>query len=133
MRNYIDTRDLYKEQQELIEEIDFLKECLENSEGEQESVVDEMQYDLEEKQERLKVLNDLETEIGSEWQYGETLIPVECFPEYAEDLASDLYGDEIRDAKWPFYHIDWDKAADDLAQDYSMITFEGVDYYFRMS
>ena len=50
------------------------------------------------------------------------------FEEYAEELASDCY--DIPDT-WPHRCIDWEKAARELAQDYSLVTFRGTDYYWR--
>ncbi len=81
----------------------------------------------------LKVLKALadEGEGSPDWHYGETLIRDSYFTEYARELASDLYGKEIDDAKWPFDHIGWDSAADALKQDYMSIDFDGETYWIR--
>lgn len=60
--------------------------------------------------------------------YPRELIDVEDFEEYAEELASDCY--DIPDT-WPHRCIDWKQAAEELAQDYSLISFRGSDYYWR--
>jgi hypothetical protein len=38
--------------------------------------------------------------------------------EYAEELAADLYGKELAEARWPFSCIDWDHATRELSYDY---------------
>lgn len=60
--------------------------------------------------------------------YPRELIDADDFEEYAEELASDCY--DIPDT-WPHRCIDWEKAARELSQDYSMVSFRGSDYYWR--
>ena len=146
--NYLDTRDLYKRQCELQEELEALKddveearelitEELEDEDPEIVERVEEAEKALSEwqaeYQEELDGLNTLESEIGREWMHGETLIPEDDFEEYAEDTAADMYGSQITDAAWPFSHIDWEAAADDLKQDYSEAEYQGTTYLFRAS
>jgi hypothetical protein len=64
------------------------------------------------------------------WESGIQFIPVNEFKEYAQDLAYDI-GALNNDDKWPYTCIDWDFAAKELAYDYSMISFDGSDYYYR--
>ena len=52
------------------------------------------------------------------------------FEEYAEQLADDI-GAIDRDAKWPVNCIDWEKAARELAYDYSTVTYGGTNYLIR--
>jgi antirestriction protein len=55
----------------------------------------------------------------------------ECdFAEYAEDFACDI-GAVNEDNSWPNSYIDWERAARDLAMDYSMVDWEGTSYYVR--
>jgi hypothetical protein len=56
------------------------------------------------------------------------LIPTDNFTEYAQQYADDIHGVS---SGWPFDHIDWDAAADDLMMDYTEITIEGVSYLYR--
>lgn len=56
------------------------------------------------------------------------LIDTEDFEEYAEELATDCYN--IPDT-WPHRCIDWKQAAEELTQDYSMVSFRGSDYYWH--
>lgn len=69
-------------------------------------------------------------ESSPDWEYGETLIRDSYFEEYARDLAEDI-GAIQKDAAWPNNHIDWEAAADALKQDYSCVSFDGVDFWIR--
>ena len=42
----------------------------------------------------------------------------DSFQEFAEELARDIYGDEIDAARWPFSCINWEHAARELSYDY---------------
>ena len=145
--NIIDTRDLYKRQQELQSELETLQDAVSDAQesldecqdtDEQEALADtlnEATAELEdwqsEHQEELDELNALESEVGDEWMHGESLIPADGFADYARDLAEDLHGNAIRDAAWPFDHIDWEAATDDLKSDYSSVEYQGTTYLFR--
>ena len=143
MANYLDTRDLYKRQCELQEELDALVEAVEEAlemhlrldTEESEELHREARDDhakwLDEYQEELDELNRLENEVGDEWLHGCTLIPERDFEYYAQELAEDLHGNAIRDASWPFDCIDWDQAAEELKMDYSSCEYEGTTYLFR--
>lgn len=65
-----------------------------------------------------------------DFTHGEALIREDHFEEYARDLAEDLGLMENCD-KWPFSCIDWEKAADELRQDYTETEFLGHTYYMR--
>ena len=67
---------------------------------------------------------------AADWKYGETLIRDSYFTEYAEQLADDL-GCIPVNAAWPMSCIDWDEAARQLQQDYTQVSFGGVDYWIR--
>lgn len=64
---------------------------------------------------------------NGDW-YPRELIADYSFEEYAQELAEECYS--IPDT-WPHRCIDWEEAARELAQDYSMVTFRGTDYYWR--
>jgi antirestriction protein len=59
-----------------------------------------------------------------------TMIPEYDFSEYAQELAEDI-GAITRDAKWPVYCIDWERAARELKMDYASVRVNGTTYYFR--
>lgn len=65
-----------------------------------------------------------------DWTYGEALIRDSYFEDYARELAEDV-GAVPRDLAWPACHIDWEAAANALKQDYTSISFDGVDYWIR--
>lgn len=69
----------------------------------------------------------------SDWQDGETLIRDSYFQQYAEQLADDLGLTDNKITAWPYRHIDWKAAADELKQDYTTVDFDGVDYWIRCS
>lgn len=81
---------------------------------------------------RLAALEELEgqlfTDMGSYAQNESTLIAEDSFVQYAQELADDL-GRVV--VEWPLYCIDWERAADDLKQDYAEVTFEGDTYLIR--
>ena len=150
----LDTRDLYKRKCELEE----LKEAVETAQEELDQHLsqkpDEIEDSLEdyetwegekeefestldqakdlfgtEEQEELSELEELESEV-SDFMHGAQMIPVDDFEAYAEELAEEL-GMIDRSASWPFNCINWDMAANQLAQDYSVVTYQGQDYYVR--
>jgi hypothetical protein len=67
-----------------------------------------------------------------DWQFGETLIPEDEFIDYVRQLAEDV-GDinSEQSSRWPYNHIDWPAAADDLREDYTEYTYGGVTYLAR--
>jgi hypothetical protein len=163
--NIIDTRDLYKRQQELQD----LKTALESREeellqanddlaahktsfsgpsSEGQEAHDEKTEELAEivsdaedarndaladfaadEKEELDELDELESEI-SNWMHGESMIQESDFEDYARELADDI-GAINRNAQWPLNCIDWEQAAKELAMDYSIVTYQGTDYYVR--
>lgn len=60
----------------------------------------------------------------------EYLISEHYFEHHAAELAEDL-GLVDRNAIWPYNHIDWSAAAEDLKQDYVTISIGSEDYYVR--
>lgn len=67
---------------------------------------------------------------ASDWAFGTTLIRDSYFTEYAEQLAEEV-GAIDHNAEWPSMYIDWETAAQDLQQDYSLLDFDGVEYWVR--
>lgn len=146
----LDTRDLYKRQNEL----EDLKGNLETArqelaafdpdrpdvapddeewyerKAELEGAVElaEVYFGDEEREE----LAEIEEIAGycSDFQHGEVMIPTRDFEEYAEELASEI-GAIDHNASWPLSHIDWKAAAEELAQDYTEVEYQGTSYYVR--
>jgi antirestriction protein len=117
MQSYVISEDL----RELAAELMALDEANERNESEQD---------------RLLHLRGLAEQIGADdllW-YGEniesTLIRADTFESYAQELAEDIVA-VPEDNAWPLYCIDWERAARELAHDYSMVSFNGHDWYIR--
>ena len=138
----LDTRDLNKrlneledEREDLEDAVTILKDELNDCDPDEKEQYDDNVADAvealqewdDEYKEELDELCAMRDEI-SEWRHGEALIAEEDFAEYVEQLADDLYGVEHH---WPFNHIDWDAAADELTADYSSIEYRGTTYLYR--
>lgn len=66
----------------------------------------------------------------ADWLHGEALIRDSYFETYAREMAEDIGA--LKDADhWPCTCIDWERAADELKQDYTSIEFDGVTYWGR--
>lgn len=114
---YLDLRDLAKELEDLQSRAD-----------DEDDELDEFELA------RLEALKGLESELGDLGRYSRnepTAIADSSFEDYARETASDLYGKEIDQARWPFDHIDWSAAADALQQDYRSFEFEDETYWVR--
>lgn len=93
--------------------------------------IDEDSLDEDEQQELADLRQTEEDYSGSEgWNDGAGLIRESYFREYAEELADDI-GAIDRNARWPLDCIDWDKAADELKQDYTPLDVRGTEYWTR--
>jgi hypothetical protein len=64
-----------------------------------------------------------------DWSFGLTLVRESHFVEYAEELAGDTDLLQGESADWPFRHIDWQAAADELRGDYTSFVFRSWDFY----
>lgn len=133
----LDTRDLNDRKIELEgyrDALDTARALLAEAETEQEKEQAQESVELAEidfgeaEAEELAELETLEDEI-SEWRHGETLILDSDFVEYVEDMLKDC-GDLPKDIPW-YIAIDWQKTADNIAMDYSIVTYQGQDYYVR--
>lgn len=125
--NDYDATDDEKTEEEQDSELDELKEALAQAEAALTT------FDEEEEGRELKALLALADEAegySPDWSYGSTLIRDSYFETYAQQFAEDCC--EVNpNANWPFNHIDWKSAADELKQDYTSVDFDGVDYWVR--
>jgi hypothetical protein len=62
--------------------------------------------------------------------YPAMLIADSYFEDYAQELAEDC-GMVTEGASWPNNCIDWERAARELQGDYSSITVDGSEYWYR--
>lgn len=88
----------------------------------------------DEDRERAAAISALFEEIsgyaGDSPEDGVFLIAEDDFQSYAQELAEDI-GAIDSEGGWPTYCIDWEWAARELAMDYTIVTFDGRDYYYR--
>jgi hypothetical protein len=114
MDDVIDSRDVI----ERIEEL----EAMETDSPEALETMDELNA--------LRALAEEASGYAADWKYGEQLIRDSYFKDFAQELAEDI-GAINKDATWPNTCIDWDQAARELQQDYTSVTFDGIDYWIR--
>lgn len=74
-------------------------------------------------------VNTLEDEVGSEFEYGVTLIEEDDFEEYCEELLIDCGYISKDFPTW--IEIDWEATANNVRQDYSETEFRGTTYLYR--
>ncbi len=121
----IDSRDLLDELRDLLDEPSYDY----NDEPEAEALNSE-------DRERVHTLRDLlrdlpEATVDGCNSYGCTLIAESYFETYARELADDIGAFTECDGFWPYTCIDWAKAAEELAQDYTVVELAGVTYLAR--
>ena len=135
-----DTRDLAEKRDELKQEIldSFLEnfphyeEMTESFEDIlfEEEEIESWKQDWQEEINQITCIDEVEDEIGSEFDFGETLIPEDEFEDYCKDMVEDCYNlkgvpDFIKD------NINWEGVASDLEVDYSNVTYQGESYLVR--
>lgn len=148
----IDVRDIIERVEDLRGERDsgaqdYLDEC-EAKGGEAEWDEGEAKWaeDNPEDARELAILEDFLSDLkgyggDEQWEgdwYPVTLVNSDHFTEYAQELAEEMAEPGMRDASWPYRHIDWEAAANELQQDYSTADLkpmeeggEAATYYYR--
>ena len=133
----IDTRELIEERADLQEQIlESFKETFEHYADDTNNFAD-IRFEEEEIQSwvedwkdllnSIREIDELEDEVGNEFEYGAILIEEDDFEDYCQELVEDT-GD------LPSYisnNIDWSGVAEDLKVDYSEVDFRGGTYLFR--
>ena len=127
---YLDTRDLQERLEELEGERTDLQEAVSDAEGEEEKQTAQEELDVWEGDnlEELEALRGLKDEV-SEWDDGNTLVPEDDWIDYVQELLIDI-GDLPSDLPW-YIEIDWEKTAENIAQDYGTVDYMGATYYYR--
>lgn len=94
-----------------------------------------LDIDEREELEALKALAAECEDCSSDWQYGEQLILRSYFEQYISDLIDECYDlpKDINCGSWPYNHLSFDieAAAIEAEQDYTEVTFGGVEYLIR--
>lgn len=127
---YLDTRDLQERLEELEGERTDLQEAVNDAEGEEEKQTAHEELDVWEGDnlEELEALWKLKDEV-SEWDDGNTLVPEDDWIDYVEEMLKD-YGYLPPEIPW-YIEIDWEKTAENIAQDYGTVDYLGTTYYYR--
>lgn len=92
----------------------------------------------EDEREELAMLLRCKTEVEDctgesfrSFRSGISMIRDSYFEEYARELAADSLLN-FNDSVWPYTCIDWSKAVSKLQREYSMVTYDGVDYWIQV-
>ena len=117
----IDSRDIIERIEELESELAAFVEETEGALSENFPDIDELKS--------LRALANDASQYSSDWEYGEPLIRYSYWEVYVQEMLEDC-GDIPKDIPW-YIAIDWETTADNIAQDYSIVEFNGVDYYIR--
>lgn len=135
----IDTRNLAERREELKQEIldSFLEnfphygemtESFEDIRFEEEEI-QSWKEDFEDELKEIEEIDTIENELGSEFDYGVTLIDVDDFEEYVEEFLEDCGYIPKDFPSW--IEIDWEATADNVSQDYIEVEYQGNSYYGR--
>ena len=135
----IDTRNLAERREALKQEIldSFLEnfphyeemtESFEDIRFEEEEI-ESWKQDWQEEINQITCIDEVEDEIGSEFDFGVTLIPEDDFTDYVEDLLKGC--GYISDDFPSWIEIDWEATAENVKQDYSELEYEGETYFYR--
>ena len=137
--SYIDTRDLIETRDELKQEIldSFLEnfphyeEMTESFEDIlfEEEEIESWKQDWQEEINQITCIDEVEDEIGSEFDFGVTLIAEDDFTDYVEDYLKGC--GYISDDFPSWIEIDWEATAENVKQDYSELEYEGETYFYR--
>ena len=137
--NILDTRNLVERREALKQEIldSFLEnfphyeEMTESFEDIlfEEEEIESWKQDWQEEINQITCIDEVEDEIGSEFDFGVTLIPEDDFTDYVEDLLKGC--GYISDDFPSWIEIDWEATAENVKQDYSELEYEGETYFYR--
>lgn len=111
------------------EEWDERDEELEEAVTDAETALESAQADFgPDEQTELNELETLENEI-SDFRHGEQMIPEGDFEDYAREMVEDLGSIPGDLPAFIRNNIDWSGVAKDLSADYTIVTYQGEDYY----
>ena len=137
---YLDTRDLAERREALKQEIldSFLEnfphyeemtESFEDIRFEEEEI-ESWKEDFEDELKEIEEINTIEIELGSEFEYGVTLVDVDDWEEYVEELLEDIGYIPKDFPSW--IEIDWEATANNVRQDYIEVEYQGNSYLGRI-
>ena len=136
----IDTRDLIEKIDELKQQIlDSFLETFEHYEDQtydfddilfEEEEIQNWKEDWEDELKEIEEIDKIENELGSEFDYGVTLVHEDYFEEYTEELLIDCGYISKDFPSW--IEIDWEATANNVKQDYTEVEYQGETYYGRI-
>lgn len=137
--SYIDTRDLIEERDNLKQQIldsfleDFphyeeMTESFEDIRFEEEEI-ESWKEVWQDELNQITCIDEIDNEMGSEFNHGTILIPEDDFTDYVIDLLEDCGYISKDFPSW--IEIDWEATANNVRQDYSEIEYEGRYYLYR--
>ena len=110
----------YEEMTESFEDIRF----------EEEEIESWKEY-FEEELKEIEEIDDVENELGSEFEYGVTLVDVDDFEDYCEELMEE-FGYINKDTPQLIKNnINYKGIAEDMKYDYTEVTYQGNSYLGR--
>lgn len=139
--NILDTRDLAERREALKQEIldSFLEnfphyeemtESFEDIRFEEEEI-ESWKQDFEDELKEIEEINTIEIELGSEFEYGVTLVDVDDFEDYCEELMEE-FGYINKDTPQLIKNnIDYKGIAEDMKWDYVEVDYQGNSYLGR--
>ena len=138
--NILDTRDLAERREALKQEIldSFLEyfphyeemtESFEDIRFEEEEI-ESWKEDFEDGLKEIEEINSIEVELGSEFEYGVTLVDVDDWEEYVEELLEEIGCIPKDFPSW--IEIDWESTANNVKVDYREVTYQGNSYLGRV-
>ena len=139
--NILDTRDLAERREALKQEIldSFLEnfphyeemtESFEDIRFEEEEI-ESWKEDFEDELKEIEEIDDVENEMGSEFEYGVTLVDVDDFEDYCKELMEE-FGYINKDIPQLIKNnIDYKGIAGDMKYDYTEVTYQGNSYLGR--
>lgn len=130
--NYVTLRELEGHLEELKDNI-FSDYCEEHEDSDEyDARVSQWAADSGVYDDELEEISQLESFISEVEGYAdrdETLISEDVWEDYVKDLAREVCSVDFN--TWPMSCIDWEQAAEELAQDYTTAEWDGTTYYFR--
>ena len=140
MGNYIDTRYLAERREALKQEIldSFLEnfphyeemtESFEDIRFEEEEI-ESWKEDFEDELKEIEEIDNVENELGSEFEYGVTLVDVDDLEDFVEQDLEDCGYIPKDFPTW--IEIDWEATANNVKVDYTEVTYQGSSYLGRI-
>jgi hypothetical protein len=138
-KEVLDTRDLIERRDELKQDIldSFLDifphyeertDTFEDILFEEEEIQDWKEHWIQEIEE-IEEIDKIENSLGSEFEYGVTLVREDYWEEYVEDLLVEI-GYLPKDLPC-WIEIDWSATAYNVRQDYDEVEYQGDNYWGR--